>query len=180
MNPYSKTRVLSNAEITAIYDKIDNKEKMINFCKFIDKNGGDLQKILSKSDSVKELFNEKTTTIEELQKLSKADSNKRIIDFMKNIEEQAKKLDKSFDKKSIDKMLTGLMKNAAKGGNSKITSVARGLISLPGLLTTIFISPYILGWCIPRLTYKNTRRIHEKEDRELALKQQQKLKNVSA
>ena len=37
---------------------------------------------------------------------------------------------------------------------------------MPGLLTTFFISPYLLGWFIPRLTYKNTRRIHEKQDRE--------------
>ena len=37
---------------------------------------------------------------------------------------------------------------------------------MPGLLTTFCISPYLLGWFIPRLTYKNTRRIHEKQDRE--------------
>ena len=180
LNPYSKTRVFSNAEITAIYDKIDTKEKMINFCKYIDKNGGDLQKILSKSENVHQVFNEKTKAIEEFKKLTKQESNKQIIEFIENIEVQAKKLGKSVDKKSIDEMLKNLMKKASKGGNSKITSVARGLISLPGLITTIFISPYILGWCIPRLTYKNTRRIHEKEDKEFALKEQQKLKNVSA
>ena len=180
LNPYSKTRVFSNAEITEIYDKVNSKEKMINFCKYIDKNGGDIQKILSKSENVNQVFNEKTIKLEEFKNLSKSESNKRIIDFIENIETQAKKLGKPIDKKSVDNMLTNLMKKASKGGNSKITSVARGLISLPGLITTIFISPYILGWFIPRLTYRNTRRIHEKEDRELALKEQQKLKNVSA
>ena len=48
----------------------------------------------------------------------------------------------------------------------KIATFARGLTSVPGLITTFFISPYILGWFIPRLTYKNTRRIHEKQDKE--------------
>ena len=166
LNPYSKAHVLSNAEITALYDKVNTKEKMINFCKYIDKNGGDLQKILSKAEDVNEIFNDKTKTLESLKKLSKAESNKEIISFMENIETHAEKLGKSVDKKSIDEMISKLMKYASKGSKSKITAAARGLNSLPGLLTTLFISPYILGWFIPRLTYRNTRRIHAKEDRE--------------
>ena len=100
----------------------------------------------------------------------------KIISFMENIEKQVEKLGKSTDKKSVNEMITKLMKGASKGGNSKITAAARGLNSIPGLLTTIFISPYILGWFIPRLTYRNTRRIHAKEDRERALQEQQKLR----
>ena len=73
-------------------------------------------------------------------------------------------------------MIEKMMKGVSKGGKSRITSLARGLNSVPGLLTTILISPYILGWFIPRLTYKNTRRIHAKEDRERAAQEQQKLK----
>ena len=38
------------------------------------------------------------------------------------------------------------------------------------------ISPFVLGWFIPRLTYANTRRIHEKQDREREAKQAEKLK----
>ena len=178
-NPYSKAHVLSNSEITALYDNVNTKEKMVNFCRYIDKNGGDLQKILSKSESVNEIFNEKTLKIEEDAKLSKTESNKKIISFMENVEKQAEKLGIKTDKKSIDEMITKLMKGASKGGNSKITALARGLNSVPGLLTTIFISPYILGWFIPRLTYKNTRRIHAKEDREREVKERQKTKNVT-
>ena len=175
INPYSKTHVLSNAEITALYDNINTKEKMVNFCKYIDKNGGDLQKILSKSENINELFNKSTTQFESLKTLPKEESNKQIIHFMENIEKNAKKLGVSTDKKSINKLITKIMKSAPKGGNSKITAVARGLNSIPGLLTTVFISPYILGWFIPRLTYKNTRRIHEKQDRERAEKEKQKI-----
>ena len=167
LNPYSKTHVFSNAEITALYDNINSKEKMVNFCKYIDKNGGDLQKILSKADGIKEVFNENTMTLESLKKADKSATNKEILSFVENIETHAKKLGKSVDKKSIDEMITKMMKGAAKGGNGKVTAIARGLISVPGLLTTVFVSPYILGWCIPRLTYKNTRRIHAKEEQEL-------------
>ena len=60
---------------------------------------------------------------------------------------------------------------SAGGSKNKIASFARGMNSLPGLLTTFIISPYILGWFIPRLTYKNTRRIHAKEDLEKEQKQ---------
>ena len=179
LNPYSKVHVLSNAEITALYDNVNSKEKMVNFCKYIDKNGGDLQKILSRSENVSELLNKNTKSLDELKKMSKADSNKEIISIVEKIETHLKQAGKSIDKKSIDNFITKIMKSAPKGGNSKITAVARGLNSVPGLLTTIFISPYILGWFIPRLTYKNTRRIHAKEDREREQREQEKLKNVS-
>lgn len=171
LNPYSKAHVLSNAEISALYDNINSKEKMVNFCKYIDKNGGDLQKILGKSENLKELFNEKTQTLETLKKSDKTASNKEILSFFENIEKHAEKLGIKTDKKSINDLITKLMKGASKGGNSKITAMARGLNSLPGLITTLFISPYILGWFIPRLTYWNTRRIHEKEDKEAAQQQ---------
>ena len=177
LNPYSKAHVLSNSEITALYDNVNTKEKMVNFCKYIDKNGGDLQKILSKSEGLNEVFNEKTLKLEDAAKLTKEEANRKIISFMENIEKQAEKLGVSTDKKSINEMITKLMKGASKGGNSKITAIARGLNSVPGLLTTIFISPYILGWFIPRLTYRNTRRIHAKEDREReAMEKMQNLK----
>ena len=67
------------------------------------------------------------------------------------------------------------MKSAGKGRSNKIAAFARGLNSVPGLLTTFFVSPYLLGWFIPRLTYKNTNRIHEKQDRERELRKQQNL-----
>lgn len=175
LNPYSKAHVLSNSEITALYDNVNTKEKMVNFCKYIDKNDGNLQKILSKSDGASEIFNEKTVKLEEFAKLSKQEANQKIISFMENLEKQAEKLGKSVDKESVNEMITKLMKTASKGGNSKITALARGLNSVPGLLTTIFISPYILGWFIPRLTYKNTRRIHAKEDRKREMQERQKI-----
>ena len=152
-NPYSKSHVLTNAEISALYDNVNSKDKMLNFCKYIDKNGGDLQKIISKSENAEEMFNSSSLDLKSLKGMKKADKNKKIISFVE-------KFDKS------DELITKVMKGAGKGRGNKIASFARGLNSMPGLLTTFFISPYLLGWFIPRLTYKNTRRIHEKQDRE--------------
>ena len=154
-NPYSKSHVLTNAEISALYDNIDSKEKMLNFCKYIDKNGGDLQKIISKSENAELVLNSsKTSTLDLklLKGMKKADQNKKIISF--------------FEKFDKPELIEKLMKGVGKNRSNKIASFARGLNSMPGLLTTFCISPYLLGWFIPRLTYKNTRRIHEKQDRE--------------
>lgn len=162
INPYSRTHVLTNAEITALYDNVNTKDKMLNFCKYIDKNGGDLAKVLSKSENAGEMFNASTLDLKSLKGKSKADKNKAIISFIE-------KFNKS------DELIAKVMKGAGKGRGNKIAAFARGLNSMPGLLTTFFISPYLLGWFIPRLTYKNTNRIHEKQDRERELRKQQNL-----
>ena len=49
---------------------------------------------------------------------------------------------------------------------NRILSFAKGLNSAPGAIATVLISPYILGWFIPRLTYANTRRMREKAQKE--------------
>ena len=48
INPYSDLQVLSVAELESIYGNIDSKSKLMNFAKFVDNKGGDLEKILSK------------------------------------------------------------------------------------------------------------------------------------
>ncbi len=166
LNPYSQAHVLTNAEISSLYNNVDNLEKMKNFCKYIDNNNGDLQKILSKSETANTIFNEKTFDLSKLKDLNRSDKNKKIIEFFDKFGEQAQKLGKSNDKESLNKLVTDLMKNVKKPKGNGITSFARGLNSIPALLTMVFISPYILGWFIPRLTYANTRRIHENQERE--------------
>ena len=165
LNPYSSAHVLTNSEISALYSNIDNLDKMKNFCKYIDCNNGDLQKILSKSETAGTIFNEKTMKLSSLENLSKSDKNKKIIGFFEQFEKNAEKLGKSSDKESLNKLVTSLMKNAKSPKGNKITAFARGLNSVPGILTTFLISPYLLGWFIPRLTYANTRRIHEEQER---------------
>lgn len=151
INPYSKSHVLTNTEISSLYNNINSTDKMVNFCKYIEKNGGDLEKILSKSDNINEIYN-----LSELSGLSKAEKNKKIVSFFENFA-------KGNDKKALNEKITKLMTSAKAGKASKITAFARGLNSVPGLIATFLISPAILGWFIPRLTYANTRRLHEKE-----------------
>lgn len=159
-NPYSKAHVLTNSEISSIYDRINSKEKMLNFCNYINNNNGDLEKIISKSEHAKEEFSKKIINLDSLKQCTKKDKNQKIIDAIKDFGKQAK------DNKEIDEIITKVMKGAKNSKGNKIAAFARGLNSIPGLLTTFLISPYLLGWAIPRLTYKNTQRIHAKQDKE--------------
>lgn len=155
INPYSSAQVMSNSQISALYNNIDSKDKMLNFCKYIDKNNGDLEKIISRSTEAKELFNEKTLDLASLKGKARADKNNAIISFIE-------KLGKGTD---VDTMIAKAMKGTTSKPN-RILSYARGLNSVPALITTFLISPYILGWFIPQLTYANTRRMHEKAAKE--------------
>jgi len=162
INPYSKAHVLTNSEINSLYNKVDSKEKMVNFCKYINDNGGDLHKILSKSEHANTIFNEKAINIDKIAKLSKQEKNNAIKKFFDNLGADGK-----LDKKGVNEFVTKLMKGGInKPKANKILSFARGLNSVPGVITTFLISPYLLGWFIPRLTYANTRRIHEKAEKE--------------
>ncbi len=156
LNPYSGTQVLSNSELKALYNNIDSHAKMMNFCKYIDKNGGDLQKIISKSGNAQSVFNSSTFTLDSIKSMSKKEKNAKI---MKAIEDLGKK-------PNSDNIIKKLMNDCNTKKLSSITKFARNLYSVPGALATVFVVPYLLGVLIPRITYANTRRIHEKQDRE--------------
>ena len=72
INPYSDLEVLSVADLDAIYGNIDSKAKLLNFSKFVNSKGGDLEKIISKSENSNVMFNDKTFTLESIKNLSKA------------------------------------------------------------------------------------------------------------
>lgn len=152
INPYSKLKLLSNKELQALYGNIDSKEKMLNFIKFIDKKGGDLQKILSSSQNAKDIFNDKTFTLESIVHEATKDKNKKIISFFEKLDDNA----------STKELISKLMKDAGKNKQGSIVKMARGLNSIPGFLSTVIISPVILGVLIPMITYSNTRKAHAK------------------
>lgn len=161
INPYSSAHVLTNSEIEALYNNINNKEKMVNFCKFIENNNGDLEKILKHSAELDNLIKEGKLELPNLANLDKKAKNIKLRTFF---EELGK--DNKLSKETVDEIITKLMKGTGKAKNNKILSFARGLNSVPGLIATFLISPFILGWLIPRATYANTRRIHEKKAQE--------------
>lgn len=166
INPYSDLKVLTNSELEALYNNIDSKKKMLNFAEYINKKGGDLEKILSKSDNVSQVFNDKTFTLSSIKKLSKADKNNKIISLIKDMK----------DGSETNELITKLMNDAGKGKQSKITHLARGLNSIPGAIVTLAISPIILGVFIPMLTYANTRRTHAKMLNEKSAQQETKIR----
>ena len=156
INPFSDLRVYTNEELAAIYDNITNKTRMLHFVEYIDSKGGDLEKILSKSTNTKAVFNEGTFTLESIKGKSLKEKNKQIIDLFKNMK----------DGQMTDELITKLMKDSGNIKQSTITRLARGLNSVPGFIVTVLISPIILGWFIPRLTYSMTQKTHEKMIRE--------------
>jgi hypothetical protein len=155
LNPYSSAKVLSNSELTSLYNGVNSQEKMINFCKFIDKNNGDLQKILSKSENLNSVLKENPLDLKSMKNLSKSDKNRKILEYFENLGKDGK-----IPKDKVDDMIKQIMKNAKNPKANKIASFAKGLNSIPAIITTFLISPYILGWVIPRFTYANTRRLH--------------------
>lgn len=154
INPYSDLEVLSVADLDAIYGNIDSKAKLLNFSKFVNSKGGDLEKIISKSENSNVMFNDKTFTLESIKNLSKAEKNKKIIELFERIDEADPHV-----KEGISK----LMKGSGNIKHNKIAKMARGLNSLPGFISTVFISPVLLGILIPMLTYHNTRKANAKK-----------------
>ena len=161
LNPYSKAHVLTSKEIEALYFGVDSNEKMLNFCKYIDKNDGDLQKIFTKSENAGEIFNENMINPKELEKLTKQEKNKKIIEFFETAGKE------TASKEGLDNSIKKLMQgNGMKAKGNKLLTFAKGLNSMPEAIATVLITPILLGWFIPTITYANTRRIHAKKERE--------------
>lgn len=162
VNPYSKAHVLTNKEIESLYYGVDTKEKMLNFCNYIDKNNGDLQKIFSKSEHSSEVFNENTLKLSDIENLSKKEKNAKITEMFEKLGKD------TAGKEKLDQSIKKMMQSSGlKPKNNKLLSYAKGLNSMPAAIATFLISPIILGWFIPTITYANSRRIHAKHNREL-------------
>ena len=148
INPYSDLEVLSVADLDSIYGNIDSKKKFKIFAEFVDKKGGDLEKIISKSDNANLAFNEKNFSLDSIKNLSRNEKNKKITEL--------------FDSLS-DETIKKIMKGSDEIKHNKIAKMARGLNSLPGFISTVVISPILLGALIPMLTYHNTRKANAKK-----------------
>ncbi|MBQ4113990.1 hypothetical protein IJD34_01160 [bacterium] len=150
LNPYSKLEVLSLAQLDSVYGNIDSKAKLLNFAEFIDKKGGDLQKILAKSENHAEFFNSSSFTLDSIKTLNIKEKNSRIIDLFKKID--------AADINAKNEKIIKLM----KGEKNAILKSAKGLNAIPAFISTFVISPVLLGVLIPKLTYKNTKNAHKK------------------
>ena len=151
--PYSNLEVLPVADLDAIYSNIDSKIKLMNFAKFVDEKGGDLGKIISKSKNASLMFNDKTFTLDSIKHLKKEEKNKKIIELFEK-----------FD--GSNEIISKVMRGTGEIKHNNIAKMARGLNSLPGFLSTVVISPLILGVFIPKLTYYNTKKAYQKNQNE--------------
>ena len=150
INPYSKLNVLSLSQLDSIYGHVDTKEKLMNFAKFVEKNDGDLAKILSNSKNAELIFNNKTESLESMKHLSRGEKNKKIISILEKLDSGKNEL--------IQKLMKDTIKN-----KSSIAEMARNLNSFPKFISTWIISPVILGYLIPEFTYHMTRKSHAKQ-----------------
>jgi hypothetical protein len=98
---------------------------------------------------------------EKLKNMTTADRNKEITSYFEALAQDAK-----LEKENVNKMVAKLMKGTKGSKMNKIAAFAKGLNSVPAVITTVLISPYVLGWLIPRFTYANTRRLHAKAENE--------------
>ena len=133
---------------------------MLNFAEFVNKKGGDLEKILSQSESKAEIFNTKTFTLDSIKELALKEKNEKIISLFTKIQTE-----NPFAK---DESIKKLMMCTGKVKENKILQMARGLNSLPGFISTILISPVLLGVLIPKLTYYNTQKTYKKQHEQKA------------
>ena len=148
INPYSDLEVLSVADLDSIYGNIDSKKKFKIFAEFVDKKGGDLEKIISKSDNANLAFNEKNFSLDSIKNLSRNEKNKKITELFDSLSNET---------------IKKIMKGSDEIKHNKIAKMARGLNSLPGFISTVVISPILLGALIPMLTYHNTRKANAKK-----------------
>ena len=97
------------------------------------------------------MFNDKTFTLESIKHLSKEEKNKKILEFFEK-----------FD--GSNEVISKVMKGTGDIKHNNIAKMARGLNSLPGFISTVILSPLLLGVLIPKLTYYNTRKTYAKQD----------------
>lgn len=151
LNPYNGIGVISNSELDALYGGIDSHNKLVNVCEYLDKKGGDLEKIFSKAEMKEEVFNENSFTLKSLRNLKTAEKNKQILEYIKAA-------DSGLQTKMVDSLLPALKKLK----NNKALGIAKSLSSIPFLLNLIVVSPFLLGVTIPKYTYKLTRKSGDK------------------
>ena len=151
LNPYNSIAVLENAELEALYGKVDSHNKLVNVCEFLSRKGGDLEKIFAKSELKENVFNETSNgsfSLKSIQTEAKQVKNEKILNYIKNADE-------AMQKTMVESLLPTLKKNKALG-------IAKTLNALPFFLNLLVISPILLGMVIPKYTYKLTRNANAK------------------
>ncbi len=161
INPYSSVEVLDNAQLNALYGKIDSQERLVNVCNYLDRKGGDLEKIFSKAEDKAKVFNESTFTLASIREMKVKEKNAKIIDLIKKAKPEECK-----------NIIESLLPTAEKLSKNKALAAAKAFNSIPFFLNLIIVSPILLGWGIPKYTYKLTREASDQAKKAAAQNQQ--------
>lgn len=139
INPLSATGPYSNNEIKEIYGNVDNKAKLTNFAKFIDKNDGNLFKIFKHLKNGNEVFAGTDADFSKLANLDNKSANSKIMEVITN----------NFDDDKVKK----LMEPSKPGKINGMLKRARGLNATPRFINTLVLVPAFLGIILPGIVY---------------------------
>lgn len=143
LRPIKGVHVLSSGELVSKYSEIEKyDEKNIHnavskFCEFVDKEGGNLKKILTTKKETKELVSELCGGEEAFAKAE----NKTIIDALKNASE-----------KNLKKLCSHFSAN-----DNAFVKKAKTLNSTFGFISMILLVPLLLGIILPKMNEKITK-----------------------
>ena len=169
LNPYNSITPLGNAELNALYGKVDSHSKLVNVCEYLAKKGGDLEKIFAKSLEKEKVFNEvaeNSFTLKSIKNEAKEVKNAKIIDFIK-------KADKAMQQTMVESLLPTLKKNKPLG-------IAKTLNAIPFFMNLLVVSPFILGSLIPNYTYKLTRNANSQNNEAMSINNAKQMEKVNA
>lgn len=162
INPYSSVEVLGNAQLNALYGKIDSHKKLVNVCEYLDRKGGDLEKIFAKANDKTQVFNESNFTLASIKDLSVKDKNSKILKVIKEAKPE-----------EYQKFLDALLPTAKNLSKNKALAAAKAFNSIPFFLNLVIVSPILLGWGIPKYTYKLTREASDQAKKVAQITQEQ-------
>ena len=144
--PTSELSPFNSKQIIARYSELKNtKGGMTGFCDFIDTTGGNLNKLFSFKKETKDILEE----ICGKETFNKAD-NKTIIDAIKNAAEKTpEKLDQLY--------------KHFEGKDNDFVKKAKAMNSAFGFFSMVVLVPVILGFGLPAINAKLTKKRYEKD-----------------
>ena len=188
INPFSSINPYGIKDLDQMYGNLDTPEKMGTFAEFIDKNDGNLAKILKTEKRTNGVFEEYGLNLVELAKGDRKEANAAIIEKVKDSEFAQKLVDaikpennksgfisRTFNsvKKAVYQTFTG-KEYVAKQNDipNKLLKRARSLNSVTSFAATVFLVPAFLGMVLPRMVYGMTAK-RQKKLAQAALEAQQ-------
>ena len=151
LNPLSAYSYYGISDLDQIYGNINTPEKLTNMTNFVDKNGGNIAKVLNTVKETKEVFSNHGLNINELAKQKDKKAANQII------------MEKMAESKEFTQKLIDAIKPAKEGAANNILKRARSLNSIVSAAATFILVPAILGIVLPKIVYSMTENNRKKK-----------------